>query len=376
MTYVRNFIMNPHRHSNYKKPEKDLLTRNLYQLIRRFKSFFVCLAILASSTIVGCKKGEKTAPSSKVDVYVAGTVFNGTKTIATIWKNGNAVSLASPDSTSYANAIAVVNNDIYVAGNINSNAVYWKNGVVHRLGQFARGSNARAITVIDGKVLVVGNGNGLNDFYTVPLYWKDDVLQNLTIEPMYSINPTGITSDGINVFISASAFDERSDMKSELLYWENQTLYHLDSLSKYSNGADAVAVSNGDVFIAGSSLDTSNLSKYVNRAILWKNGVRTILDTNDEDSEPTAIAVSGSDVYVSGEINDRSAGYWKNGNLKILATGTGILPCVGNAIAISGNDVYVAGRSGAAVGYWKNDSFTTLASNGLGAGIAVISRIQ
>jgi hypothetical protein len=70
-----------------------------------------------------------------VDVYVAGTEFNGYANIARYWKNGKAVSLTDSTADAYAEAIVIVGSDVYVTGSeymgsFNNNVVkYWKNGI-------------------------------------------------------------------------------------------------------------------------------------------------------------------------------------------------------------------------------------------------------
>jgi len=103
------------------------------------------------------------------------------------------------------------------------------------------------------------------------------------------------------------------------------------------------------------------------QAILWTNGVATELPS-DEYGTASAIALSGTDVYVSGSF--RSAGniftavYWKNKTATKL--GDGLKTSQGNAIAIAGTDIYVAGTVSpndvTEAAYWKNGVLTNLAS--------------
>ena len=69
------------------------------------------------------------------DVYLAGSVNN----VATLWKNGVAAPLSANSSRTYADAVYVVGNDVYVAGygtdrnNANGVAIVWKNGIASTL---------------------------------------------------------------------------------------------------------------------------------------------------------------------------------------------------------------------------------------------------
>jgi hypothetical protein len=66
------------------------------------------------------------------DVYVAGWVYRQGKSVATLWKNGEATSLAPHTTWSYAYDMVVVDGDVYVAGveEVDSKQVArcWKNG--------------------------------------------------------------------------------------------------------------------------------------------------------------------------------------------------------------------------------------------------------
>lgn len=85
------------------------------------------------------------------DVYVSGFEYNGSIGIAKYWKNGTAVVLGDGIRSSRANAIAIHNGDIYVAGEVAANgivsdyATVWKNGIPTTIGN--KNSRAMAITV-------------------------------------------------------------------------------------------------------------------------------------------------------------------------------------------------------------------------------------
>jgi hypothetical protein len=99
-------------------------------------------------------------------------------------------------------------------------------------------------------------------------------------------------------------------------------------------------------------------------AVYWKNADSVTLDST---ANGLAIAVSGSDVYVSGVLyqnNNDNAVYWKNGQ-RFQLVGSGISYATG--IGIQGTDVYCAGylfgpaNSGIVHAvYWKNGVVTTL----------------
>jgi hypothetical protein len=108
------------------------------------------------------------------DVYVVGDVYfvgsasdQGT---ATYWRNGTAVEL-TPNQISTANSITVVGDDVYIAGAIMGpdrlpRATYWKNGVAVPLESTY--SVANAIAVFENDIYVAGN-RGVD----TALYWKN-----------------------------------------------------------------------------------------------------------------------------------------------------------------------------------------------------------
>ncbi len=102
--------------------------------------------------------------------------------------------------------------------------------------------------------------------------------------------------------------------------------------------------------------------------IYRKNQTETPLPALDpnEDTRPTAIHVSGSDVYISGNLRRKTghiyssrAVYWKNGTLFQLAVPDTSKSSFARDIIVDGSDVYIAGMVGHSDGgytasYWKN----------------------
>lgn len=285
------------------------------------------LLLIGVSIVAGCSKNSAPKPitpqtqpttadtalaavwPTDADVYFVGTA-SGTNPnnnpIATIWKNGVAQILPNDLSalTSNANAVATNGTDIYVAGDINSMAVYWKNGVFTNLGKGSVQSKALAAAV------------NANDFYL------------------------------------AGFVEEKA------AYWKNGTLNLIarqDSNTVYQ--ANAIAVNGSDIYLAGFSTNI-----FINgvKAVLWKNGVPTILpDNNSAYALVNAIAVNGTDVYAVG-YTDKGATLWKNGMISILSTPASFTSNSANAIIINGSDVYIAGYVGGRATIWKNGTPTIL----------------
>jgi uncharacterized membrane protein len=123
------------------------------------------------------------------DVYIGGTLTRGATT-AVYWKNGTLIPLPSDSSNPGAGAIAVNGNDVYVAGGVYNptrtiNAVYWKNGRQYFLTDPSVQSTATCITTNGSDVYIggmqatpIGNGPHYNEFEAT--YWKNGVPTTLS----------------------------------------------------------------------------------------------------------------------------------------------------------------------------------------------------
>lgn len=128
-------------------------------------------------------------------------------------------------------------------------------------------------------------------------------------------------------------------------YWENRKPIYLTDGSK-SSMANSIALSASDVYVVGYE---------GNSAMLWKNGIGTVLSTND--GVANGIVINGADIYVAG-VERKSGGssyvakYWKNGIPVELSDGSHNANAT--SIAVVGNDIYVAGYESKIAKYWKN----------------------
>jgi hypothetical protein len=124
-----------------------------------------------------------------------------------------------------------------------------------------------------------------------------------------------------------------------------------------------VYVSGTDVYVTG-EVSTTGIGSIFYKATLWKNGVAQTLN-NTQRSYAYSVYVSGSDVYVAGvigPIDDRQnqkATLWKNGTPQTLNDRYSIA----YSVYISGPDVYVAG--GVRDDEYENSLCATLWKNGV-----------
>lgn len=370
----------------------------------------IFLAVVISYS---CRKNSSNPNGGNTgteNVYVLGSE-NGT---TMLWKNGVASTL--PISTN-SNCLYVSGSDVYVAGyTVNfalGNAFYAKNGVTDSLARdSAAGAFANSVSVSGTDVYVAGTQFYSGDSSTTPFttltatypiagtvasVWKNGVpthLQSFGIpggagdSNRYSASyfgdyVSGMQVAGNDVYVSGGSHQsQRNNPPSYRFaeYWKNgvPTLLVnglLDSSgSAYSFAGypttTGIAVSGSDVYVSGYELTSGDNVI----AIYWKNGVATYLSTSPAGSSANGIAVSGSDVYVAGyqNINDTSrAMLWKNGAPLILPYGGS---AAANAVFVSGTDVYVAGYGWHIGGvyvsvYWKNGVLTSL-TNGTNPAIA------
>ena len=257
---------------------------------------------------------------SGTDVYVSGGqqsfAFPTEQTTAKYWKNGNEVVLGK-ELYSSANSIAMVNNDVYVAGSESRFwdsgfvAKYWKNGQAVSLTNGTTNAAATCIYVVNGDMYVAGHEGG------VAKYWKNGQAVSLT--------------NGSTIALAMS-----------------------------------IVVDDDDVYVAGYE---GNVAKY------WKNGQAVSLTSSLYESYASSITVVGNDVYVAGREGYETVRYWKNGLPVSFYFDYG----TASSICVLNNDVYVAGTGYVVVGgafplYWKNGQAQELAVSGSSSGIVVVPR--
>lgn len=125
------------------------------------------------------------------------------------------------------------------------------------------------------------------------------------------------TTNSVDVYVAGSK-------NNQACYWKNNQLVMLNSNNLPSTYATKIIVSNEDVYVLGRGGDA--ITAY---SLFWKNGILTnlntefnaiLLDINDFD-------VVGNDIYIVGSTNNIQTngynfGYWKNGDRTILNSNT------------------------------------------------------
>ena len=133
-------------------------------------------------------------------------------------------------------------------------------------------------------------------------------------------------------------------------YWKNDFPHQIP----YANisSSSAIAVSGSDVYVVA-QIDTQHAVYFKNDSLVdLTPGIEVQLDYS---ATATGIAISGNDIYICGNLHD-TAVYWKNGTINYLAGGYQAV-----AIAVSGDNVFVAGYSDMEQPvYWRNGVLSVL----------------
>lgn len=131
------------------------------------------------------------------------------------------------------------------------------------------------------------------------LWWKEDASALLPLHDKTSARATAVSVSGTDVYVAGYFTNAKGNRAAA--YWkvdaagnvERVVLYSDTDKSGYQAQGNAIAVSGTDVYVAGW------VDEGARSAVLWKNGAATVLHGTDT-SDGLGIAVSGADVYVAG----------------------------------------------------------------------------
>lgn len=289
------------------------------------------------------------------DIYIVGYVhLNGTPTTAAYWKNGVPTVLPGTGLNSYGYEIALVGEDVYVAGSqyLGTFTVgrLWKNGTPITLTDDAQPSSFNGLVAVGNDIHVAGHV-GTSGKTTVK-HWKNATPTSIS-EEVANATASGIAVDGQDVYIVGNSLHANGNTVAT--FWKNGNPAQLTTGVSFAWDID---VADGNVYTTGSIRNTGPGVGFVS---YWKNTTSTLLSPGLGSAAGRGIVVSGEDVYVAGfEYNTKFvavAKYWKNGNPVFLSDGAS--SAFAYAIDVLGDDVYVAGYELNSAGeqvvkLWKN----------------------
>lgn len=326
------------------------------------------------------------------DVWLCGILGDGT---AVYWINGEQHTLESPGGEAIPYDMAVVGDDVYVAGQLKPKdltkqpyAAYWHNGKIHLLTDGRYMSCAKAVTVTDaGDVITVGYAYDgpvtrtrsakftyIHRRMSVAKCWKNDT-------ELYSLTDGKLDASCEDVIMYGQdillvGYDREQNRFEHFVdtYYRRPGIWlngkpggkstPQGGVEPFHDGCGAfyTACYNGiDLRLAGYS--DHNLESYGYNACYWDADGWEKKLPDSHDVRITGSCTDLSDWYLCGTNDKGEAIYWKNGQSVKLTQYTADdshLNSSANAIAVLHENVYVAGSLQGWGGYWRNGKFQPL----------------
>ncbi|MCA6067623.1 hypothetical protein JI747_010575 [Chryseobacterium sp. RG1] len=250
--------------------------------------------------------------------------------------------------------------DVYVAGKENNIACYWKNNVKINLAN-GTGITARKIIVENNDVYVLGSGDvAPSNFYL----WKNNVKINIdqyigvnsnTVNPSdyYHIIDDFLVDQGnIYLFGSVRSPTIAAAYTRELCYWKNgvkTVLFTEDSSfsSPYMTTRN-FTMYNGDIYVPVNKKLT-HFADSPNEVGYFKNNIYNTVSPYSDQKSFRHISRGSSGVYLSMYDNITNNTYYKN---LINNTDSYISQTVKGKFNLDGNDIYDFSNG---QNYFKND---------------------
>jgi len=334
------------------------------------KITYVLFNMLLVLVLCSCKKEIKDRQDTSVqDIYVSGYQNKGTKAIATLWKNGIAAELTDGTKNAYANAVFVLNEDVYVVGNDGSKPIMWKNGLSVDLPLIAGNVSgaASSVYVTGSDIFIAGYQNDGNVNQAV--LWKNgETVQLVNYYLVQDAKANAVYAVGNDTFV-AGYQRYKTPNRDGAVYWKNRSPVALMPPGNYSV-ANSIFVQDNDVFVVGHEVSDGRTE-----AKLWKNNnaFTPLADGTTKISSAESIYISGTNIYIAGYqvnpvTNKYEAKLWENGFETILPLSDGTDFSWARAVYASGVDTYVAGyqnKNGKRIAtVWKNKLAITTLTDG------------
>jgi len=259
------------------------------------------------------------------NVYIVGAVSINQNTApfdqnlqACYWKNGVKVNLPhflTDDNYAGARAITVVNNDVYVLGELGDSfssrrrLVFWKNGVLNPVTTFSATDSyfGNTIYVFNNDVYVGGVIYGAGGSGFTAAFWKNGAETRLDSSGASAINDLVVNQNGVHALFATYA---GGGVITTIKYWKDNVV---TNISSQSPKAGKILVKGTDVYITGSERATEST---ISKAHFWKNGIKTELaGGNTFVANDIKMGVNG-DLFIYASLDNGGSGaftYWKNG---------------------------------------------------------------
>ena len=321
-------------------------------------------------------------PEQKYTLYATG--YSDVLLYGFWWKTGDTAltSVGNSNESIETNAIAVTDDgSVYIGGTMTSDALggyevaaLWKNGQLTMLTDMARPTDAAVYGLaVDGNdVWAAGfyrylRDNGWSFQRDAAMLWKNGNKIELTNGETYA-KAWDVDISGNNVYVAgeksnADGFAVATVWKGDKnsTDWSNcEEISLTDGLSHAY--AEGICADGDDVYAVG----YKNYDSDKKVACIWKNGVETVLSTNE--SYATSVCVNGDKVYVAGweyiDINGRKcavATLWENGVTRHLYNEPHSSQA--RCVVSKGDYVYVSGFIGNQAVIWENGVAGALAND-------------
>ena len=269
----------------------------------------------------------------------------------------------TPGSFASKNLVAATT-DVYITGMMKLSSasnqvvpVYWKNGVANTVPHIGD-AEALTVAIAGSDVYLAGYDTEVGGTIQ-PCYWKDGVEHLLPVPNHFTGTTYAIAVQGSDVYVVGSYFTHDSNETQRAMVWKNG----VGTLLAFNNDnsvATGIAINGSNVYISGNATFNG-----VSCAVYWKNNIWHPFAGITQNSQATGIVVdSHNNFYISGS-DTSGTGYWKDAIFRPLPDETG----VSTPITInSTNDVYTGGQKGQGPAYWKNGQAVSLVIKDLTTG--------
>jgi hypothetical protein len=219
-------------------------------------------------------------------VYAVGGISGiGSTESAILWINNRGTILDTRGTRGAAHDVVVRGNNIYVVGNLNNRAVVWVNGVPELLNN--NNSEAVSIFIKDDDIYIAGIINSTAGG-TQAVLWKNGVMQQLSHSGFSASRTTGVFVHENNVYVSG--FVVNPDSSHRAVLYVNGVL---QLLSENASRAEAVFVSNNNVYVAVNDDIRGGIP------VVWIDGEIQIIP-NEFSAQINDIFIDGHDIYAVG----------------------------------------------------------------------------